>query len=78
LMNRALARLPRPIPLEPPRSTLHEMQFDRARLAEVATGSVTHGGGHATARICGDEDAFVCEIGDAGVIRRMRTAGGVR
>jgi anti-sigma regulatory factor (Ser/Thr protein kinase) len=83
-------------PLEQPRVTLHEMQFDRGRLAElrrlvttssaragvmprqvddlvvavneVATNSINHAGGHGTAKIWCDEDAFVCEIGDAGVI----------
>jgi anti-sigma regulatory factor (Ser/Thr protein kinase) len=83
-------------PLEVPSATLHEMQFDRARLAalrrlvaaasaragvlprrvddlviavnEVATNSVVHAGGRGTAKMWRDEDAFVCEIGDAGVI----------
>jgi anti-sigma regulatory factor (Ser/Thr protein kinase) len=35
---------------------------------EVATNSVTHGGGHGTAKLWRDDDAFVCEIRDAGVI----------
>jgi anti-sigma regulatory factor (Ser/Thr protein kinase) len=35
---------------------------------EVATNSVTHGGGHGTARLWRDDDAFVCEIRDDGVI----------
>jgi hypothetical protein len=72
-------------PLGQPRGTVHEMQFDRDRLAEVATNSVTHADGHGTARIWRDEKAFVCEIGDADVITnpradrtRMRTAGGAR
>jgi anti-sigma regulatory factor (Ser/Thr protein kinase) len=35
---------------------------------EVATNSVIHAGGRGTAKMWRDEEAFVCEIGDAGVI----------
>lgn len=35
---------------------------------EVATNSVTHAGGHGTAKLWRDDDALVCEIRDMGVI----------
>jgi anti-sigma regulatory factor (Ser/Thr protein kinase) len=65
-----LADLRALVAIEGARTALSSAQIDNLVVAvnEVATNSVTHGGGSGTARIWREGGAIVCEISDAGTI----------